>query len=226
MSRYFVQDVRNFQQKFGFTLPQQYTNLTDELHKFRAAFFDEELAEFIEGNRTKDIELAIDSIIDLLYICAGSALFHGLSVDEFYAFSDKREPEDNVYKIAEYSKMKPKLLKPENAQYAAECIDSQIKIFRMTHESHKMFDLAACKYKNLYALTGIWNSCMTIAEDMGIDSTLLCLLWDDVQRANMTKERATSATAGKRGSAVFDIIKPPGWVGPDTAAVIRNYYAS
>lgn len=39
-------------------------------------------------------------------------------------------------------------------------------------------------------------------------------LWDEVQRANMSKERAKHAGESKRGSAL-DIIKPPGWKGPD-----------
>lgn len=39
-------------------------------------------------------------------------------------------------------------------------------------------------------------------------------IWDEVQRANMTKVRATSAEQSKRKTAL-DIIKPAGWVGPD-----------
>jgi predicted HAD superfamily Cof-like phosphohydrolase len=38
-------------------------------------------------------------------------------------------------------------------------------------------------------------------------------LWDPVQRANMAKRRAATATESKRGSS-FDVIKPDGWVGP------------
>lgn len=44
-------------------------------------------------------------------------------------------------------------------------------------------------------------------------------LWAEVQRANMTKERAASASQSKRGSAL-DIIKPTGWVGPDHTAAL------
>lgn len=42
-------------------------------------------------------------------------------------------------------------------------------------------------------------------------------LWDDVQRANMTKVRGPT----KRG-AVFDVKKPAGWVGPQTHTVLRE----
>lgn len=39
-------------------------------------------------------------------------------------------------------------------------------------------------------------------------------LWDEVQRKNMLKERATNASQSKRGTTI-DIIKPVGWTPPD-----------
>ena len=39
-------------------------------------------------------------------------------------------------------------------------------------------------------------------------------IWNEVQRANMTKVRATSAEQSKRDTAL-DVIKPSGWVGPN-----------
>ena len=44
--------------------------------------------------------------------------------------------------------------------------------------------------------------------------------WDEVQRANMSKVRATSAQESKRGSKL-DVIKPPGWCSPDLRRVLR-----
>lgn len=46
-------------------------------------------------------------------------------------------------------------------------------------------------------------------------------LWDEVQRANMSKVRATSVDESKRGSTL-DVVKPPGWVAPDISAVLRR----
>ena len=43
-------------------------------------------------------------------------------------------------------------------------------------------------------------------------------LWDDVQRANMSKVRGIT----KRGHAV-DVTKPEGWVGPDAGAILQAY---
>jgi predicted HAD superfamily Cof-like phosphohydrolase len=39
-------------------------------------------------------------------------------------------------------------------------------------------------------------------------------LWNEVQRANMTKERATSSDQSKRKNSL-DVIKPAGWTPPD-----------
>lgn len=51
-------------------------------------------------------------------------------------------------------------------------------------------------------------------------------MWDDVQRANMAKERATGAgdSRSKRGHSL-DVVKPEGWIGPDGAAILRKYGA-
>lgn len=45
--------------------------------------------------------------------------------------------------------------------------------------------------------------------------------WDEVQRANMTKERATRVEDSTRGST-FDVIKPPGWTPPRIDLVLRR----
>jgi predicted HAD superfamily Cof-like phosphohydrolase len=47
--------------------------------------------------------------------------------------------------------------------------------------------------------------------------------FDEVHRANLTKERATGADDGrsKRGHAL-DVVKPPGWRAPDHAPILRR----
>lgn len=46
-------------------------------------------------------------------------------------------------------------------------------------------------------------------------------LWDEVQRANITKMKAPNADASKRHWG-GDIIKPEHWVGPDIKGVLRR----
>lgn len=46
--------------------------------------------------------------------------------------------------------------------------------------------------------------------------------WRRVHAANMSKERATSATASVRGG-VFDVVKPPGWTAPDHTDLVADH---
>lgn len=46
-------------------------------------------------------------------------------------------------------------------------------------------------------------------------------LWQEVQRANLTKERAHRAMQSKRGTSL-DVIKPEGWRGPDIVRVLEE----
>lgn len=61
---------------------------------------------------------------------------------------------------------------------------------------------------------------------MGISPTAWQELFDDVQRANMAKERATSAKdpRSKRGHSL-DVVKPVGWVGPRGADILKKHGA-
>jgi predicted HAD superfamily Cof-like phosphohydrolase len=47
-------------------------------------------------------------------------------------------------------------------------------------------------------------------------------LWNEVQRANMRKERASGDNPGKRGT-MFDVVKPPGWKKPNLRAVLEAF---
>lgn len=46
-------------------------------------------------------------------------------------------------------------------------------------------------------------------------------LWAEVQRANMEKRRAVSASESKRGSTL-DVVKPEGWRGPDHLPALQR----
>ena len=48
-------------------------------------------------------------------------------------------------------------------------------------------------------------------------------LWDDVQRANMTKERAAADGSNSKRGSDLDVIKPAGWVGPDTVGILLTH---
>jgi predicted HAD superfamily Cof-like phosphohydrolase len=44
--------------------------------------------------------------------------------------------------------------------------------------------------------------------------------WDEVHRANMMKQRGNRS---KRPGMKYDLIKPPGWIGPDHLAVMDRH---
>lgn len=46
--------------------------------------------------------------------------------------------------------------------------------------------------------------------------------WAEVQRANMSKERASRAEQSERGGTL-DVIKPPGFQPPDIVSVLKNH---
>ena len=49
-------------------------------------------------------------------------------------------------------------------------------------------------------------------------------LWDEVQRANMTKQRASAdGSDSKRGNAL-DVVKPPGWTPPDIEGILERHW--
>ena len=72
------------------------------------------------------------------------------------------------------------------------------------------------------ALIEFYNNVLYAASDMGITQEMWDDFWSDVQRANMSKERALKASDSKRGSA-WDVIKPAGWVGPRTEDILAKY---
>jgi len=48
-------------------------------------------------------------------------------------------------------------------------------------------------------------------------------LWDEVHRANMTKQRASSDGSDSKRSSPHDVVKPTGWRPPAIAAILRAW---
>lgn len=216
----FVQDVERFQRKFGFTLPTEFVRLEDDLHTFRANFLDEELQEFIDACNAGDVELALDSLIDLVYIVCGTVLFHGIDTDEFYEAT--LDNPSVIFPTFEPWHSRPAILTERNWKHVASYIQQCILAYRSSQRDATK--PLALKYRVLFQLSMIYITCMDAAAWMGVDEELFQLLWDDVQRANMAKERATRDDQSKRGSAAFDIIKPDGWVPPNGALIVKEYF--
>jgi predicted HAD superfamily Cof-like phosphohydrolase len=225
----FVDDVKAFHDKFGLATPPAFTKLSDELHKFRSGFFTEELTEYEDAVRAGDLSTTLDSLIDLIYIISGAALLHGLTGDELAAagaIASDFFDEGSVLQ-GNYGVQPTTVSLPDQAVADAfsAVMRAHIDAYDQLHAaSDEELPPVARKHYVLSVLGAMATSCFVAAEYSGTTEALWDELWADVQRANMSKERATKATDSKRGST-FDVIKPAGWVGPQTDAIIAKHQA-
>lgn len=99
---------------------------------------------------------------------------------------------------------RPTLLGPRTADFRTRCLLEEVEEFRVACESGDMHGAADALVDLVYFAHGT-------AVMMGLPWGDL---WDEVQRANMSKVRAASAAESKRGSGL-DVVKPNGWTPPD-----------
>lgn len=226
----YVQDVKLFHDKFGLVTPSEFIKLDDDLHSFRTGFFTEELTEYEDAVRDGDLETTLDSLIDLVYIIAGAALLHGIQHEEFYGaamvvdefFGEGSHLQDDLPSPAlpEVIAQLPDLL---TAGVFVTLMRDHIDSYDAIHKIDDM-PIAARREYVKYTLAAMFNSCMTAAGYCNCTEALWDELWVDVQRANMSKERALKASDSKRGST-YDVIKPVGWIAPQTGAIIAKHTA-
>jgi predicted HAD superfamily Cof-like phosphohydrolase len=104
---------------------------------------------------------------------------------------------------------KPTLLDPSTFLFRSKFMQEELNEF---NESHLLCDLEGCAD----ALVDLVYVAHGTALMMGIPWQKI---WDEVQRANMSKVRATSEDQSKRKSTL-DVIKPEGWIAPDHKAAL------
>lgn len=98
----------------------------------------------------------------------------------------------------------PSFLNPEALEFRIKFLKEELQEFIDAHAAYDMHGAADALVDLAYVLHGT-------ALMMGLPWPAL---WNEVQRANMAKVRATNASQSKRGSAL-DVIKPEGWKAPD-----------
>jgi predicted HAD superfamily Cof-like phosphohydrolase len=206
-------DVNEFHLKFDVPMHAAPSLLNDEAYNFRLGFLHEELNEFVDAHHQKDLGTAIDSLIDLVYVSNGTALMMGFGVEDWRQLDESTNP--IIDDMIEGLPGGPSLLDGDNYNIALS--DLRMFIFAFVG-AHAAGDIQAC----LRALQRLSLCALFHALVMGCSKKLWDELWDDVQRANMTKVRATSAEQSKRKSTL-DVIKPAGWVGPRTNEIIAKY---
>jgi predicted HAD superfamily Cof-like phosphohydrolase len=215
----YASDVKQFHNKFGLITPPSFGFLPEDLHKFRIGFFREEHQEYIDSVNADDLGTAFDSLIDLIYIVCGAALLHGIDTEEFINMVDSTDCYVyDLFESQEPPKDKPGYLTPVNFARFNSAIDKNIVMYQQGHDT-KAEQLTRA------SISGLYMSVFMCASDMGCTAEMWDEMWADVQRANLSKERALKAEDSKRGS-VWDVYKPKNWVGPRTEEILNKYLTS
>lgn len=133
-------------------------------------------------------------IFGMTYMPAGSG---DKEVEDVRAFQKKFDILNND---------KPTMLTKRKLQERIECMQEELDEFKKAVAEQNFEEQADALIDLVYFAKGT-------AVMMGLP---WADLWDDVQRANMSKERGV----GKRGHAV-DMIKPQGWKKPDGLTILK-----
>lgn len=102
--------------------------------------------------------------------------------------------------------------------------DAETFRFRFHHLQEELIELAdAFDSRNLEDYADALVDLVYLALGTAIVSGLPWqLLWDEVQRANMTKVRAAADGSDSKRGSPLDVVKPEGWVGPDHADALTG----
>lgn len=209
----YCRDVEIFQHKFGLPTPPKFTKLPADLFTFRVNFLNEEFFEYIDAYKKGDFATAIDSLIDLMYVTYGMALLSGVNPDDFAKA---------VGELDERDKWTPTTIPPSGDLCFLSDNDNNEFIEGLTALIYHCIEKSENhEFDHPRALALIASECYTAMRGMGLSPVVIDAVWDEIQRANISKERALRPSDSKRGS-VWDVIKPPGWKAPDPGRVIRD----
>jgi len=92
----FFDKIKEFHVKFGIPHNEQPGFLGLEMQQFRIIALAEEFEEYVDAVREKDLEGALDALVDLVYFALGTAYIHGF--DRFDEAFD-RVHEANMKKV-------------------------------------------------------------------------------------------------------------------------------
>lgn len=202
-------DVVVFHHKFQLRYDGMPRLLPDNLLRFRLDFMHEEIDELRDG--VQRLDLVADALIDEVYVIFGTAYLMGLHhwIDQ-PRFSDVS---DVHMHFGRWASSKP----VGDAVKVSIASEGFIETLRHFHKMHNMQHLMSADM----ALRSLVHDIYVLAIDLHLPWHEL---WDEVQRANMSKQRATADNHGKRLHE-FDIVKPDGWQPPDIVGVLTRFGA-
>lgn len=77
--------VREWHEAFGVPAPDKPQDITFNRHTLRVDLIEEELDEYRTAWNQEDLVEAADALADLLYVVYGTAVEHGINIDEVFA---------------------------------------------------------------------------------------------------------------------------------------------
>lgn len=211
---HYCRDVQLFQNKFGFDAPSDFIFIAPDLFNFRVEFFYEEFKEYKDSYDALDLGTAVDSLIDLVYIACGTAIYHGIGFDKFDDILAIPNQETLFPSKIEQSGVPHFLTAEEHLKFCT-IIDQNILDYIDAYNNRKEKGIKT-------ALASIYLNSLFASTQMDLTNEQWDEMWSDVQRANMSKERAISANQSKRGST-YDIVKGPNFVPPQSSELIKKY---
>ena len=87
--------IEEFHTKFELPKAETPTFLPKEVSSFRVGFMNEELDEYVDALALHDMEMALDALVDLVYVVLGTAYLHGFDFNEAF----RRVHEANMKKV-------------------------------------------------------------------------------------------------------------------------------
>lgn len=212
----YCRDVQLFQNKFGFPVPSDFTFITEDMFDFRKNFLYEELNEMKDAFSDQDLGEVFDALIDLVYISCGTLIYHGIGYDKLDdELISKAINGAYIIHMDTIPSGTPGFLSESLFENYTHCLEENIREYIEGYGEKN-------KVKTINALVSIYYNCLAIANQMDLTTDQWNILWDDVQTANMNKERVVSVEQSKRGST-YDIIKPKGWVPPKTKELVNSF---
>lgn len=106
----------------------------------------------------------------------------------------------------------PALLDGKTMDYRINFLQEELDELALSYDNN---DLEGCAD----ALVDLVYVAMGTAYIMGLPWEKL---WDEVQRANMSKRLAKPDGSDSKRKNPLDVVKPPGWVGPDHSAALEG----
>lgn len=80
-----AQDIVDFHERFENAYRGPARQLPDDLQSFRTKFLQEELSEYIDAVKEKDLGKQFDALIDLVYVAIGTMYLNGFPLEKGWA---------------------------------------------------------------------------------------------------------------------------------------------